>query len=234
MMRRAMTLLAALALGACASEGNGESPPPAEAGQPPLAMLTSLPLMFGEEFSIEGAGSPALSALQSEWQVQAVATTDARELAPHDLLLMAHAPVQTAEGLVDLDAWVRGGGRLLLLADPRLDWPSDLPMGDRRRPIPFFADTGLLGHWGLVLHGPIADGPVSVDVEGRDVMTSSPGRFAATGEACALRANGFIATCALGKGQVTLIADADFLRAERQGDAGLAFLLSELAQLSAR
>lgn len=232
MTRPVVSLLAALALSACASESNGEAQPPVEANPPPLAMLTSLPLMFGEQFSLDAAGSPALDALQGQWRVEALATTDAAELAPHDLLLMAHAPVQTAEGLVDLDAWVRGGGRLLLLADPKLDWPSDLPMGDRRRPIPFFADTGLLGHWGLSLHGPVADGAVTVEVAGRDVQTRSPGRFAVTGEDCALRANGFIASCTLGKGRVTLVADADFLRAETRGDEGLAFLLAELTALS--
>ena len=73
------------------------------------------------------------------------------------MLLMAHPLAQPAEALVDLDRWVRDGGRLLLLADPKLDWPSKRALGDTLRPPPAFADTGLLAHWGLRLDAP-ADG----------------------------------------------------------------------------
>jgi ABC-type uncharacterized transport system involved in gliding motility auxiliary subunit len=75
------------------------------------------------------------------------------------LLLMAHPLAQPAEALVALDAWVRGGGRLLLLADPMLEWPSERPLGDPLRPPPMFADTGLLKHWGLRLDAPDERGP---------------------------------------------------------------------------
>ena len=64
---------------------------------------------------------------------------------------MAHPRAQPAEALVELDQWVRGGGHVLLLADPKLDWPSERPLGDLLRPPPMFADTGLLVHWGLKL-----------------------------------------------------------------------------------
>ena len=47
---------------------------------------------------------------------------------------MAHPLAQPAEDLVALDDWVRGGGRVLLLADPMLEWPSKRPLGDPLRP----------------------------------------------------------------------------------------------------
>ena len=72
---------------------------------------------------------------------------------------MAHPLAQTAENLVALDAWVRGGGRVLLLADPMLEWPSKRPLGDPLRPPPMFMDTGLLAHWGLRLDAPDERGP---------------------------------------------------------------------------
>ena len=62
---------------------------------------------------------------------------------------MAQPLAQPAEDLVALDDWVRGGGRVLLLADPMLEWPSKRPLGDPLRPPPMFMDTGLLAHWGL-------------------------------------------------------------------------------------
>ena len=72
---------------------------------------------------------------------------------------MAQPQAQPAEALVELDAWVRRGGRVLLLADPALEWPSERPLGDLLRPPAAFADTGLLGHWGLTLTPPEARGP---------------------------------------------------------------------------
>ena len=75
------------------------------------------------------------------------------------MLLAAQPRALPAEELVALDAWVRRGGRLLLLADPMLEWPSERPLGDRLRPPALFADTGLLQHWGLRLDAPDERGP---------------------------------------------------------------------------
>ena len=114
-----------------------------------LLLLTSLPLMFGEDFSLQDSGSPALDALETRYRVVPISVTDPAELAKGRLLLMAHPLAQPAEDLVALDQWVRRGGRVLLLADPMLEWPSKRPLGDPLRPPPMFMDTGLLAHWGL-------------------------------------------------------------------------------------
>ena len=98
-----------------------------------------------------------------------------RRSASGGLLLMAHPRAQPAEALVDLDHWVRGGGRLLLLADPMLEWPSERPLGDPLRPPPAFADTGLLKHWGLRLDAPDERGPGSAHARRTDDLTVSPG-----------------------------------------------------------
>ena len=82
-----------------------------------------------------------------------ISVTDGAELAKGRLLLMAHPLAQTAENLVALDAWVRRGGRVLLLADPMLEWPSKRPLGDPLRPPPMFADTGLLAPLGPEARG---------------------------------------------------------------------------------
>ncbi|MBA2466383.1 MAG: ABC transporter, partial [Sphingomonas sp.] len=116
--------------------------------QPTLMLLTTLPLVFAEKFGLDNAGSPALGALETRYTVRPIAVTDAATLSQARLLLMAHPLALPAEALVDLDRWVRRGGRLLLLADPALDWHSELPLGDALRPPPAFADTGLLKHWG--------------------------------------------------------------------------------------
>jgi hypothetical protein len=137
---------------------------------------------------------------------------DAASLRGKRLLLMAHPRAQPASALVELDAWVRGGGRVLLLADPRSDWPSELALGDKFRPQPAFADTGLLDHWGLRLEGPEPGGPRRL--AGVEVETRSPGRLYATNAGCSVEPDGFVASCTVGKGRVTVVADSDFLDAE--------------------
>ena len=213
--RRAILLLAAILLSgavALAVAVRDPSPlaprPPAE--RPRLLLLTSLPLMFGEQFSLDG-GSPALEALQSRYQVVPISVTDPTELRSGRILLMAQPLAQPAEDLVALDEWVRGGGRLLLLADPLLEWPSSRPLGDRLRPPPMFMDTGLLGHWRLQLNAPDERGPVRLGGGRNPVVYLSPGRLDSTNPACQLSRADIVAECRIGKGRVTVVADADFL-----------------------
>jgi hypothetical protein len=218
-LRLLVGLAATLLIGVLALLGRQvplEPRPPAQ--RPTLALLTSLPLMFGESFGLASGGSPALTALEQRYNVQPIGVADAPSLAGQKLLLMAHPRAQPAQALVELDRWVRDGGRLLLLADPKLDWDSGRPLGDRFRPPPDFADTGLLAHWGITLSGP---------VEG-----SSAGRLAA--KKCGIAGQGLIARCRIGKGAVTVVADADFLNVQPSAepkDDDLGLLVDELDRL---
>jgi hypothetical protein len=203
--------------------------------RPPLMLATSLPLVFGERLSLDGNGSPALTALEMRYRVLPIGVTDAASLRAAPLLLMAHANAQPAEALVDLDRWVRDGGHLLLLADPRLEWPSERPLGDRLRPSPMFTDTGLLGHWGLTLEAPDRRGPQVRTLGGRAIVTNSPGRL--SGGECDTGSGGLVAHCRIGTGRATVIADADFLNVEALGPPArhnLDALLAELASLEVR
>lgn len=192
--------------------------------RPVLALLTSLPLVFSENFGLEG-GSPTLSRLQERYEVVPIAVADAASLKGKRYLLMAHPRAQPAEVLVELDRWVRQGGKVLLLADPRLEWESARPIGDPLRPPPAFADTGLLAHWGVSLTGPI-DGATTVGNGDQSVSTASIGKLSSA--RCEMAGDGFVARCDVGKGQATIIADADFLN----GEAGnLELLTDELDRL---
>ena len=199
----------------------------APAERPTLALLTSLPLVFSEGFALDSGGSTALTRLEQRYNVIPIGVADAASLSNQKMLLMAHARAQPAEALVDLDRWVRGGGRLLLLADPKLDWDSERPMGDRLRPPPAFADTGLLAHWGLRLSGPDAGDPSG---NGKlEVRAASQGK--PRGQRCNILGKGFVARCRIGAGAATIIADADFLNGEPQD---LDLLIDELARLESR
>jgi hypothetical protein len=208
---------------------------PRPAGQrPALLLLTSLPLVFGEQFSLQGGGSPALKALDTRYRVVPISITDRSGLGKGRLLLMAHPLAQPPEDLVALDQWVRSGGRVLLLADPLLEWPSSRPLGDPLRPPPMFMDTGLLAHWGLRLDAPDKRGVRSAKLGGYDVLTVSPGALFG---GCEITADRLVARCRIGKGAATIVADADLL--DTQDLSGRAAhnldgLLSELARLERR
>jgi len=233
---RALAVIAALIIVAAGAAGfalRGPRPPaPRPAAQrPALLLLTSLPLVFGEGFSLQGNGSPALNALQSRYQVVPISVTEPKELAKARLLLMAHPLAQPAEDLVALDRWVRGGGRVLLLADPMLEWPSKRPLGDLLRPSPMFMDTGLLGHWGLRLDPPAERGPKVERLGGFEVLTDSPGKLSG---GCPISHDRLVAHCRIGRGEAAIVADADLLDAGRLGpDAkhNLDGVLAELARL---
>ena len=96
---------------------------------PTLLLLTGLPLLFNEDFSLEGSGSPAWDMLRKQFYVLPIGAPSDADLAKGNLLLMAQPQAQSPENLVALDNWVRRGGRVLLLADPMLEWPSKLPAG---------------------------------------------------------------------------------------------------------
>lgn len=215
-------LLGLAALAAWTIAGTGERPGPRTAAdRPALALLTSLPLIFGESFGLDGGGSPALARLEQRYKVQPIGVADTASLTGHRLLLMAHPRAQPAEALVELDRWVRSGGSVLLLADPRLDWPSERPLGDRLRPPPAFADTGLLKHWGLELEAP----PMGSEVTAG--MLTSSGK-------CKIVDDGVVARCEIGRGLATVVADADFINSEDNEEGNLDLLIEELARLESR
>ena len=219
---------AALALVGRRDDGIGPRP---EAQRPPLMLLTSLPLIFSEGFTLHEGGSRALTAIDARYRVVPIATTDAASLKQARLLLLAHPLAQPAETLVDLDLWVRKGGRVLLLADPQLEWPSERPLGDKLRPPPAFADTGLLAHWGLRLDAPDEAGLRQLQLGGRAIAVWSPGVLSGS---CSIGEAGFVARCRIGKGQATVVADADFLNVDLLDgptENNLDALLAELASL---
>lgn len=199
--------------------------------RPTLLLLTSLPILFGEDFSIKANGSAALSALRTRYRVLAISVAEPGELAKGRLLLMAQPSAQPAEDLVALDSWVRSGGRLLLLADPALEWPSNRPLGDPLRPASMFMDTGLLAHWGLRLDAPDRRGPSARQLGGFEVLTDSPGLLQGK---CRISTDRLVARCVLGRGRATVVADADFLDVPALGPEAahnLDGLLGELALL---
>jgi hypothetical protein len=179
--------------------------------KPELVLMTALPIVWGEGGAFDPNARPAgtYRALQEEFEVRPADTLEESSLGRARLLLLAQPRWLAPAELAALDRWVRAGGRTLVLTDPELLWPSELPLGDIRRPPPAGLLGPLLDHWGLELRkSRIAFMRTRFD-GGRLIHVGHPGLLRATSPRCA--ADGFRADCRIGEGRAVILADADMM-----------------------
>lgn len=168
--------------------------------RPMLAVITALPLFWSESGRGGQQDAPIVTVLHTRFAV--IPMDDPVQLKPSGAkrLLLAQPRALTPAQLVAIDAWVRDGGTALVLADPLLRWPSDLPLGDRRRA----PSTSLLGP--LLDHWRFAPPRVTDETEIRhflpdgELITLSGAQR--SGDALPHRKR-------IGKGAVILLGDAD-------------------------
>src|SRR5688500_18207995 len=128
-----------------------------QANVPELGLMGTIPIYWGEagDFGevLAGSGNAhwARARLETDYQLSPLDTLDEDSLAGIDLLLLAQPRALSPAENVALDAWVRGGGRLLLFADPMLTGESRFAIGDRRRPQDVILLSPILDHWGLAV-----------------------------------------------------------------------------------
>ncbi len=211
--------------------------------RPPVGLMTSLPIYWQEDASLADI---AAGRTVPPWQRRAIETRFV--LVPLDTLTPVPAlspdapdtdPLEALERLaviqprglspadnVALDQWVRAGGRLLLVLDPMLTGEYEAPLGDPRRPVDSALVPPVVARWGMavsfdegqepaVTQAPLGESTLPLALAGRIAITDPQAAR------CAVRAQGALAICKVGKGRVTLIADAAlFEHAELAGEAG--------------
>jgi hypothetical protein len=192
------------------------APREAAAPKPRLVLMTALPIVWGAGGAFDPGSRPAESfrALEREFQVAPIDAIEPAALRGHRLMLLAQPRLLAPDELVALDAWVRSGGRALILTDPMLVAAREFPIMDVRRPPEQGMLAPLLGHWGLRLEpGTDHAGQALVASGGRlrRLAMSAPGRFAIAGNSCRIAGRPWIARCRIGRGEALLIADADLL-----------------------
>lgn len=194
-------------------------PAAAPAGAPAATMLTGLPLRWsgGDDLAAmiaEGVSDdPALARLAALGPVSLVDSLVDHAPPPGGALLLAHPRALAPQELVAIDAFVRGGGRAVVLTDALSGWPPRHPLGDPRNPPVTSLLTPLLDHWGIALGAaPVEQGAaIAADVEGKRLRLSSAGRFDRLPSTCRAFADEHVAYCRIGKGEAWLVGDADLL-----------------------
>ena len=202
----------ALLLAAC-------SPVVSHAPRPPLAVMSALPLFWGEggpSVVLQGGDQRAaiVRHLAQSWDLHPIDRLDSVTLKPMRVLLLAQPRGLSPDELVALDAWVRGGGRAIIFADPMLLWPSALPLGDKRRAPQITLLDPLLAHWGLTLDGGVDGAVALLEVDGKRAVGAGMGQWKAKTPGCMVSGDAHWVTCQIGWGRALLVGDADVLDLE--------------------
>ena len=174
--------------------------------RPILAVVTALPLFWAEA---GGAGmgpvdAPIVTILRTRFTVKPL--DDPARLAESGArrLLLAQPRALRPDQMVAIDHWVRDGGTAVVMADPMLRWPSDLPLGDRRRAPSISLLEPILSHWGFA-------SPDGVGTTEMRHFLPRDGRLLTLSGAQSWGRGGYVATRRIGAGRVILLGDADVL-----------------------
>ena len=234
-------LSAALLLILFASGCQAASDSPSTSGSVKLGLMTTLPLYWGEADEVgellrsQASAGWVRQALERRYVLEPVDALDAQALRGIDRLLLAQPRALSPDENVALDRWVRAGGRLLLFADPMLTAHSRYGIGDRRRPQDVILLSPILSHWGLGLAFDENQNPdqATVDIHATPVPIALAGTLQATpASRCVVAGARVLAECRVGKGRVTVLADAAVL--DDPHDASLEEHSDALAMLVAR
>jgi hypothetical protein len=191
------------------------------ADRPELGLMGTVPIYWGEsgdfgDLLADGQDAHwARARLEADYRLRPLDTLDEPNLAGISLLMLAQPRALSPAENVALDAWVRGGGKLLLFADPMLTGESRFAIGDRRRPQDVILLSPILDHWGLALafDDDRPAGYALVRTAGTTIPVNLPGSLdVRDGEAdCAILVAEVLAECRIGRGSALVLADAALL-----------------------
>jgi len=241
----AALLAGVLGLTACGSAPAPPAAPESPAPAASLGLMTSLPLYWPLGAAV---GDIAAGRAEPPWQRAALEqgfalepldtlspipalSPDNPDLAP--LANLTRLAIIQPRGFspadnVALDTWVRAGGRLLLVLDPALTGHYDLPLGDPRLPSRGALIPPVVARWGMAIRFDDAQSSKLVDASLGGtwlplVLSGEVTIIDPEAADCTLLASAAAARCAVGEGQVTLIADAAiFEHPELAGEGGAA------------
>ena len=211
-----------------------------------LSLQGTLPIYWGEAAGMQDLLDGTTETgwvrrrLERDYDLSTLSWLADGALDGEERLLLAQPRAPSPQENVALDEWVRGGGKLLLFADPMLTGHSRFGIGDPRRPQDVIVLSPILRRWGLEMaFDPEGDPtPRGESGFGVTVPVALAGELSFFGgEAagkCKFSPGRVIAHCAIGRGKVTILADAHVIEhaAEAEPEEGDADALDALLRLA--
>lgn len=244
----ALALAAAVAAAAWIGWTGARQEQPAERAR--LGLMTSLPIYWADGADIttilaEGASAPwTRTTLEQRYELVPLDTLaaveeggpDAAQVDPLrgiDRLLVVQPRGLSPQDNVALDKWVQAGGQLFYVLDPMLTGMYAVPLGDPRHPSAAGLIPPVLTRWGL---GVRFDDRQALELHTVETGAGRvPVMLAGTVQLdphiaprCTVEGEALLAQCRVGKGRVTLLADAALFELP-QGDGGSRETLLALA-----
>lgn len=217
-----------------------------------LGLVTSLPIYWneGDPFTQLADGDVPLpwvrAAIERKYNIRPIdvlagkddpAGESAGDLQDLERLVIIQPRGLSPVDNVALDDWVRAGGRLFYAIDPMLSGEYDVPIGDPRHPTITALVPPVLARWGLELfyEDSQSEAPFIVQWDDLPLVAQLPGRLSlhpqselAQDSTCVIAAEGLIARCSVGEGQVTIMADAALFEPREGNDAAEATIAALL------
>ncbi|MBX7540016.1 GldG family protein [Qipengyuania sphaerica] len=223
--RNILAAIALVLLSACGGSAAEDQAARSEVSEtkPKLGLFTTLPIYWGEgDFGaiLDGTSKPdwVRTELESRFELVPLDTLEADALEGLDRVLLAQPrPLAPSEN-VAFDAFLAGGGRAVIMADPMLTRHSGYRIGDKRRPQDVVLLSPIFDRLGIELRfdEDQEEGERVLRQSNVDFPVNLAGQFVAkdTGEPsrrCHALEDGLIAQCVNGEGEAYLFADAALL-----------------------
>lgn len=195
--------------------------------RPQVALMTSLPIYWsdGADVALIASGQGELhwvrDALEARYQLRPVdtlgATDDGDPLAGIDRLMVIQPRALSPQDNLALDRWVMDGGHLFMAIDPLLTGQYSVPLGDPGHPVAVGLIPPVIERWGMEFRfdetQPFAvreldAAGIAIPVAMAGEIHPLPGAGPSAGKTCRIDASRILATCTVGKGRVTILADA--------------------------
>lgn len=217
--------------------GDGSEP----TGRVELGLMTGLPIYWADRADFaalldENAELPWVrQVLERRYDLRPVDSFEAEEgegsVLVERLLIVQPRGISPA-GNVALDDWVQDGGRLLYVIDPMLTGEYAAPLGDPRHPSVIGIVPPVLPRWGVTMEARDGEGsevPTSLETPIGQLPVAIAGRLKPSENgvgSCTIAESGLMARCAVGEGQVTVLADAALFEARDGGEREANLILS--------
>jgi hypothetical protein len=210
-----------------------------------VGLMTSLPIYWSEtaEFAAFASGQGELpwvrAALEEDYVLQPLDTLvneDGSGRESYDRLIIAQPRALSPQDNVALDEWVNNGGRLLLVIDPLLTGNYSVPLGHPSHPMAVGLLPPVLERWGIGVrydeNQPFALRTIEADGFEIPVAMAGEAHLLGSGFAtCDVSHEGVLARCDVGRGRVTLLADAALFEFHQES-ADHRKLLSKLTNIA--